>query len=237
MIDIRTGELADILPDDFTRQPQVLAVSYAIKQAYGAFLTVQDKIFLWAFVDGAPEFVLDLMMHEMRVKYPGEELSQDVKRSLIKTAMLVSVKDGTNWAVEEMLKAIYGNGYVTEWYEYNGIPNHFKMDIVPEKTSDWSIILNVLNSVKRKTARLDAIRIWYELSQSVNIGWGSVTIIKQESSMLPFSLPEYYVDTERGSTLVTDENVVIVTDNNEPIGDEEEQIFTDENSDYLLTEE
>lgn len=211
MIDLRTGELADILPDDFTRQPQVLAISYAIKQAYDMFLEHQDLILLYAFVDQAPEFVLDLMMHEMHVRYLDEELSSDVKRNLIKTAMLVSVKDGTNWAVKQMIDAIYGGGYVTEWYEYGGIPNHFRLDIIPEKASDWNLILNILDTVKRKTARLDAIRIWYDLPQLVRIGFGSIVMIKQKNKMAPVTLPDYYVD--EAETMILDEKGdVVVSD-------------------------
>lgn len=212
MIDLRNGELADILPDDFTRQPQVLAISYAIKQAYDAFLEKQDLILLYAFVDQAPEFVLDLMMVEMRVKYPGTDLEPNVKRSLIKTAMIVGLKDGTKWAVEEMINAIYGNGFVTEWYEYSGTPNHFRIDIIPEKTSDYNLILDVLDSVKRKTARLDAIRIWYDLPQLINVGWGAVAVIKQGNQMQSIEEPCGYAD-EFG-TLFVDElgNYLLVED-------------------------
>lgn len=235
MIDLRTGELADILPDDFTRQPQVLAISYAIKQAYDAFLEKQDLILLYAFVDQAPEFVLDLMMHEMRVKYPGEELSSEVKRSLIKTAMLVSIKDGTNWAVKQMIDAIYGGGYVTEWYEYGGIPNHFRLDIIPEKTADWNLILNVLDTVKRKTARLDAIRVWYDLPQIIRVGYGSATVIKQENTMELINEPGYYIN-EDVYTLVTDSGDRLVTDSGDTFRDAPE-IYTDEFGNMLLTEE
>lgn len=236
MIDLRTGELADILPDDFTRQPQVLAISYAIKQAYGAFLEKQDLILLYAFVDQAPEFVLDLMMHEMRVKYPGEELSSEVKRSLIKTAMLVSIKDGTNWAVKQMIDAIYGGGYVTEWYEYGGIPNHFRLDIIPEKTADWNLILNVLDTVKRKTARLDAIRVWYDLPQIIRVGYGAATVIHQENQMAHINTPDYYIDEGKGYSLVTGDGDQLVTGNGDAFASSS-MILTDEFGDMLLTEE
>ena len=236
MIDLRTGELADILPDDFTRQPQVLAISYAIKQAYDAFLEKQDLILLYAFVDQAPEFVLDLMMHEMRVKYPGEELSSEVKRSLIKTAMLVSIKDGTNWAVKQMIDAIYGGGYVTEWYEYGGIPNHFRLDIIPEKTADWNLILNVLDTVKRKTARLDAIRVWYDLPQIIRVGYGAATVIHQENQMAHINTPDYYIDDGKGYSLVTGNGDQLVTGNGDAFASSS-MILTDEFGDTLLTEE
>lgn len=175
MIDLRSGELVDILPDEFVLQPQVKGISYAIKQAYADYVIYEDRLLLYDFVDRAPAYVLDLMMAELRVKYHDQNLAESVKRDLIKNAMLITLKDGTKWATERMVEIIYGEGWIEEWYEYDGTPNHFKIDIVPRKTRDWSIILSVLDSVKRKTARLDSIRMNLSMEQQVTTG---VTVLE-----------------------------------------------------------
>lgn len=202
MIDLRGGELIDILPDEFAGQPQVKGISYAIKQAYADYTIHEDMLLLYDFVDRAPDFVLDLMMAEFRVKYHDQNLSEDIKRDLIKNAMQITLRDGTNWATERMIEIIYGEGWITEWYEYEGTPNHFRIDIVPRKTRDWSIILAVLDSVKRKTARLDSIRMHLAMDQDVSAG-----IVALESMIL-----EEDVDMTTGGDYFIDESENILTD-------------------------
>lgn len=157
MIKLYDGELKDNLPIEFTRQPQMLGISYALKMAYQMFLTYQVQIYAYAFVDQAPEYVLDLLATELRVKYYSADLDIDTKREIIKNCMTIALKDGTKFAVERLLQIIYGGGQEVEWYDYDGIPNHFRLEIEAIKTFDFEIILAILDYVKRKTARLDGI--------------------------------------------------------------------------------
>lgn len=159
MIKLSDGELKDNLPIEFTRQPQMLGISYALKMAYQMFLTYQVQIYAYAFVDQAPEYVLDLLATELRVKYYSADLDIDTKREIIKNAMTIALKDGTKFAVDRLVQIIYGGGEEVEWYDYNGIPNHFRLEIEALKTFDFEIILAILDYVKRKTARLDGITL------------------------------------------------------------------------------
>lgn len=208
MIDLRTGELIDILPDEFASQPQVKAISYAIKQAYADYTLHEDMLLLYDFVDRAPDFVLDLMMAELRVKYHDQNLSEDIKRDLIKNAMQITLRDGTNWATERMIEIIYGEGWITEWYEYEGIPNHFRIDIVPRKTRDWSIILSVLDSVKRKTARLDSIRMNLTMDTDVTVGLMALDGLYHSATVDMSTTADYY--TDESDDQLTDESGYIL---------------------------
>ena len=203
MINLREGELIDILPDEFSGQPQVKGISYAIKQAYADYTVHEDMLLLYDFVDKAPEFVLDLMMAELRVKYHDQNLSEAIKRDLIKNAMLITLRDGTNWATERMIEIIYGEGWITEWYDYEGTPNHFKIDIVPRKTKDWSIILSVLDSVKRKTARLDSIRMILSMDQDVSAGVVALETMMREADVDMTTEGNYYIN--ESEEMLTDE--------------------------------
>jgi len=170
MIKLEDGELKDIMPVEFTRQPQVLGISYAIKMAYELFVTYQVQIYVYAFIDGAPEFVLDLLAAELRVRYYSSDFDIETKRDIIKNAMTIALKDGTKFAVERLLQIIYGGGQEIEWYDYNGIPNHFRLEIEAIKTFDFEIILALLDYVKRKTARLDGITMISREHSDIRVG-------------------------------------------------------------------
>lgn len=159
MIKLRDGELADILPTEFTRQPEVMSISYALKQSYSAYLSHQDIAYVYAFVDGAPEYVLDLLAVELRVKYYDTNYSVDVKRRLIKTAMLVNSKDGTKYAVATVVSNLFGSGRVYEWFDYGGVNGHFKIVLSVGNSYDVDQLINATETVKRKSQKLDGIEL------------------------------------------------------------------------------
>lgn len=206
MIDLRNGELKDILPLEFTRQPQVVAISYAIKQAYQTYVQVMDKILVYAFIDGAPEFALDLLAVELNVRYYNNDYSVEVKRDLIKNALIVAAKDGTNYAVETVILSIWGNGTVDEWYDYGGTPNHFRVTLHDVTSMDAiDRLAENIEAVKRKTARLDAINI--SVPANEEIGFGEILMERATvfiDSDQPSSDIVFYADELNNA--LTDEN-------------------------------
>ena len=68
---------------------------------------------------------------------------------------------GTKWAVENVINSYFGEGYITEWFEYDGQPGRFRVytsnpSLSNEKLTEF---LNLLNKVKRASAKLDGIYI------------------------------------------------------------------------------
>lgn len=171
MIDIRSGELADILPVEFTRQPQVLAISYALKMAYQVFLAHQGLIYVYAFVDHAPEYVLDLLAVELRVKYYSWSLDIETKRNLIRVSIGVNMKDGTTYAVNTVVRTLFPSGTVEEWYQYSGENNHFRVGLVAEECRfEVDDLISSIQAVKRLSSKLDIISISQELPATTYYG-------------------------------------------------------------------
>ena len=66
MIKFDDGELKDILPSNFTRQPQVVAISYALKQEYDRYLLCLVRAYVYASIDTAEDDVLDYLATDFR---------------------------------------------------------------------------------------------------------------------------------------------------------------------------
>lgn len=194
MIDIRTGELADILPIEFLRQPQALAISYALKMAYQRFLDHQDEIYVYAFVARAPEYVLDLLAVELRVRYYNWGLDVETKRGLIRTAIGVNMKDGTVFAVNTVIKTLYPSGYMEEWHQYGGDNNHYRIRLKAEESGyDVDDLMSSIRAVKRLSSQLDIISIDQALPVTTYYG---ALISEQISCTLPGAeyIAEYLLD-------------------------------------------
>lgn len=210
MINLRDGELIDILPEELSKEPTIRAISRALKQAYQAFYVCQAETLVYAFIAGAPEYVLDLLLPELRVTYTTEALDLDKKRSLAMNTMLIKMKDGTAWAVNRLLDIIYGEGSVSEWYDYSGTPGHFKLVIRPEKTADINLILSIIDTAKRLTAKLDSICLQIEMEQETTTAIVQyLTLAKTYPDEPAWSWPTLYVDEENAILADESNNILI----------------------------
>ena len=207
MIKIQDGELADILPVELTRQPQVLGISFAIKQAYEALYQSQQDIYVYAFVDNAPEYVLDLLAIELQVRYYRQEFAIDVKRNLIKEALMTDAKDGTKFAVEKAIQTVFGNGNIEEWYEYSGVPNHFRVNLNVDNDYNLDNLLSILDAVKRKTARMDGITMYSDGHQAP-VFFGSIIVERVEETIGCESIPDiaFFIGDNDEDEVIGDDN-------------------------------
>ena len=212
MIDIRNGELADILPIEFLRQPQAIAISYALKQAYEMFMASQTMVYVYAFIDGAPGFVLDLLAVELRVRYYDAALDLEMKRRLIKSAILVNMRDGTTFAVDTVVATIYRWGEVQEWPEYDGENNHFRIELnANEGGYDIDALISAILVVKRMSSKLDSITMHQRQSQDIFHG----TLLTEQFPVVvdsPTYEIEYLVD-ENDDQLVDELDNALLSEN------------------------
>ena len=82
MIDIRTGELKDLWPDE--KSAEFLSLSYAIKLRIADIIVKASKIGILYDVDGLDEEVLDYIAIEMRAPYYRQNMPIEMKRKIVK---------------------------------------------------------------------------------------------------------------------------------------------------------
>lgn len=100
-------------------------------------------------------------------------------------------KAGTVAAVDELITTVFGEGKVSEWHQYNGLPHHFK--IVTENPNITGDILqefnDIISMIKRKTAILDAVEIslnaYMNQYYGVAISVGDYITLRQEGKKPP----------------------------------------------------
>lgn len=83
---------------------------------------------IWDQIDKLNEAECDELAWELGIDwYESKNMTLEEKRATIKTAQQIKRKRGTKQAVEQILRATYGNGKVSEWFEYGGEPFNFKV--------------------------------------------------------------------------------------------------------------
>src|SRR6267142_202305 len=124
----------EIVPSSIANDPQVIAACGAIDKELESIYGCIPSILFWPFVDEQVPPLLDQLFWEMHVdiwqNIEGDPLTIEKKQELINESIDWHRHKGTKWAVNEMLKTVFQQGRVTEWYEYGG--QEFKFRIVTE---------------------------------------------------------------------------------------------------------
>lgn len=161
MIDMDTGELADLWKDN--KEPEFLAISYAIKMAMARLKAQIDSSRVYADIQNLQEDAVDEMAVELCVRGYDQSMPLDVKRNAVATSMLYYTYAGTTKAIRALIQSLYGDAHVDEWFDYDGDPYHFcvgiditnQLQTVPMLTTDE--LAEILRGVTRISAHLDDV--------------------------------------------------------------------------------
>lgn len=182
MINLYDGQITDILPENIKDDVQVQALSHAIGQANQKLMDYAKLSIIDTAINELPDEVLDLLALELRSQYYTQSLDIKVKREIIKNTLVWYTKAGTASAVEEMVNTVFGYGKVTEWFDYNGEPFHFKIltdTVLTEDITD--LFSSAINQVKNVRSVLDAIDIVRSSEQTLYAGGEMIQSIKPEA--------------------------------------------------------
>ena len=119
-------EFLRLLPSFMRNDEAAIALSKAVDDLIGAPSQRIPSIRTWDQIDNLSEAECDEMAWEQDVDwYDSTGMSLEEKRATIKLAQQIKRKRGTKWAVERLITAYFGEGYVVEWYEMDDSPYTF----------------------------------------------------------------------------------------------------------------
>lgn len=111
----------------------------------------------------ADEKYLPYLAHSHQVAFWSNELTLDEKRAIIDHSILLHRKKGTLFALKEVLKKLNIDVKFYEWFEYAGLPYHFKIDVDflnrPVEDKDLKIIEEFVDIYKNAKSILELINI------------------------------------------------------------------------------
>lgn len=172
MINIHDGQITDLLSNSLRHNPETIAITYAVLQEKRRILALVERTRLMAAVDSLEERILDYLAVELRTPAYEDSLPLETKRTLIKGTLPYYASLGTPAAVDWVIKAVFGNGGIDEWFNYGGEPHHFQVNIpiagmiTPKMMEE---LRRMIASVKRLTSWLDSIITYLELDGKVYI--------------------------------------------------------------------
>jgi phage tail P2-like protein len=159
--------ITDLLQNGAGYNPEIQALAYALREEKRRVMEHADQTRTMAMINTLPEEILNVLAVELRAPAYSVELPLETKRSLITGTLNFYKTLGTPASVDWVVKTVFGNGGIEEWFDYGGEPFRFKVDVNNNSTftslDNLEEFLRLVNTSKRLSAWLDDIDVVTEL--------------------------------------------------------------------------
>lgn len=84
---------------------------------------------IYARIDELEDEMLDILGYDLHVDWYDDSFSVEKKRQIIKDSVKVHKYLGTKYAVSTVLKSLFTDATIHEWFQYGGNPFTFKINL------------------------------------------------------------------------------------------------------------
>ena len=159
--DIYTVNFADYLPETLKRDPKIKALATAVTEQMLGVSAEIDNVLIYSRMDELPEELIDILAFDMHIDWYDYSYPLATKRDILKNSVKVHKKMGTVYAIQTALRSLYPEVKVIEWFEYEGKPYTFRVEInvtdFYETVENKNKIVKIINMYKRLSAHLEFI--------------------------------------------------------------------------------
>ena len=150
-----------LLPQFMRDDDAVKGLAAGINAIIPSLAASCETMSTWDCIDELSEAELDELAWELNILWYDPSATIAVKRDIVRNSDKVWRYLGTKWAVENVIKSYFGEGHIEEWFEYGGEPGRFRIVAKNPSLAEETLMefMNILNKVKRASAKLDGISI------------------------------------------------------------------------------
>ena len=158
---LSTLEFIRLLPTFMRGDAAVQGLAAGLDEIIPGLAQSIGRLTTWDRIDELTEDELDNLAWELNILWYDKAAGIDAKREIVKSSDEVYRHLGTKWAVESVINSYFGEGYLREWFEYDGEPGHFRVYSTNATINNERLVefLNLLYKVKRASSKLDGIYI------------------------------------------------------------------------------
>lgn len=181
MINIYDVSVLDLVPPNLKQDPDIIAASKSVDGEFTLVANeVKECIILPRIDDIENSDLIDLLAWQMHVDFYSNTLPIEVKRDLVKKSIRWHRIKGTPQAVIESVTSIFGEAKLQEWFEYNGEPYFFAIDIdiVNELLTEENLkrVYDLINEYKNLRSWLEILKLHLHAKSTANNFVGSTLV-------------------------------------------------------------
>ena len=175
--------LLSSFPYSLSRDEDKYNIADSISDNLATTALETEKAMIYPLIDNLPEGVLDILAYDFKVEWYDYSAPLKNKRKVIKECILVHKYKGTKYAVEMALKSLYPVAKVSEWFEYGGMPYHFKVVIWDDANDKdkCKLVIQKINYYKNVRSILEETTYIVGIQSKARVYCGAVTSGKKKS--------------------------------------------------------
>lgn len=172
-----------LLPQFMREDRNAQAFAYAVQSQIIAVSMKIEHARLYSRIDNLSEEVLDELAWQFNIVEYRNDYDISIKRDLVKGCMELHYKRGTVESVEDVVRKIFGDAHVEEWFDYGGNPYHFKITTSNTGATDEMIreVTKIVKETQSVRSYLEAVII--EIIQSMSLYVGCRVIIMDDVTL------------------------------------------------------
>ncbi|WP_297888916.1 phage tail protein I [Sulfurihydrogenibium sp.] len=180
--------IKEVLPPSLRQDENITKLVEVFDNSFTDINEKVQNVLIYSRIDELPEELLDLLAWQFHIE--GYELANSLeeKRNLLKNAIQLHRYKGTKYALLKVLETLNLQGNIQEWYEYNGEPYRFKVDVgISNKELTPELIdklINLINEYKNERSLLEELIATYlargrcfTYSGTMAESWGATEMI------------------------------------------------------------
>lgn len=172
MTELRNSKLKDLMPPNLQPDAGVQSICYALDRAFWRFVDCMGRLVVLSNLENQPEEIYDALALDLKVIGYRRTMPISQKKSMIMDARISQMDRGTAGRVEKLMREVFGDAELEEWFQYDGNPYLFR--IVSSnpglQDSDAEYFRSVLNQVKNVRSWLEEIVVRLGADSQVYVG-------------------------------------------------------------------
>lgn len=216
---LTTENLLNTFPSSLAVDEEKKALASVTAQELFEMYEDNNLLAIYTRIDTLDEVLLDILAYDFKVDWWDLGYSLEEKRKTFKSLWSVHRLLGTPKAVITAITAIYDGAELKEWWQYEGEPFHFKIDIdagnsVPDYTKLQEAVSNI-KYYKSLRSVLENISFKTTNQSEIYVGLAMQQISEIEFIVEHNSFDEYTWLTDEEDNLLLDENGMALFDEEE----------------------
>jgi len=163
-----------LLPAFMRDDEAAIALSKSMDRLIGIPGRRLKTIRVWDGIDHLTEEECDELAWELSIDWYDSTYPPEVKTSLIKNYIYAKRKNGTKAALLSVLRSIFKDAQIEEWFEYGGPPYAFRLEVqIPENgvtAAQQRRTLENIKYYKNMRSWLETLNYTYESHGKLKVG-------------------------------------------------------------------
>ncbi|MVB11087.1 Phage tail protein [Caprobacter fermentans] len=164
MMDLSNLDLLTLQSQYMRQDGTTKALCAALTPVLRSLAGTIESVLLYSRIDELSGPILDVIAWGYHVDAYDALASDEEKRRMIRNSSMIHKFKGTAYAVQKIVEGVFGEaGIVREWFEYDGEPYHFKVEIYCNTRgvggADQLRAAELINAGKNLRSELDGLSL------------------------------------------------------------------------------